>query len=252
MTNNRIFNLLIGLGIAVVLLLGWFLGVSPILDQVSAANLQTQGLESANTASAGRLATLKKQFAKITTLQNDLLKLQESIPIDADIPDFLAEINSLSAANGVSLTSLAVNDALAYVAPGAVVQTAPDNSVGDSANGASGATLAAPTPAPKGGLVAIPVKVTVTGPYAQVMAFVGALQKGTRLLFVGNLSVIASTTDSSFSGEIDGNIYALPLPAGVTADSLKPGSPTTVTPTPTATPTPTETSSPDPTENSNG
>ncbi len=247
MNNNRIINLLIGGGIAVVLLLGWFLGVSPILEQVTAANLQTQNMQTANTASAARLARLKKQYENLGPLQQELAKLQESIPADADIPTFLAEINALCAANGVSLTSLTVNDALAYVAPGAVVApavpapgAAPTATPTPTAGAAAGATPPATTaaPDPSTGLVAVPVKVSVSGPYAQVMAFAGALQTGSRLLFVRKLSVTSSATDANFVAAIEGNIYALPLPAGVTKESITPTPP----PAPTLTPTPSPTS----------
>jgi Tfp pilus assembly protein PilO len=247
MSNNRIVNLLIGLGIVVVLLLGWFFGVSPILEQVNAANVQTDNLHSANSASAARLTNLKKQYENIGPLQEKLAKLQESIPVDADISGFLAEINTLSAAAGVTLTNLTVNDAAEYVAPGSAVAPVTPDPTATAAAPAPGATPAPVTPNPSTGLVAIPIKVIVSGPYPNVMAFMGALQTGTRLLYATKLTVLASTTDPSFSGQIEGNIYALPLPPGVTPLPAPTSTPTP-TPTPTvsatplpATPTPTPT-----------
>ena len=228
MSNNRIVNLLIGLGIVVVLLLGWFFGVSPLLDQVNAANAQTDGLRSSNQATEARLAKLKTQYANIGPLQAQLAKLQESIPVDADVSGFLAEINALSAAAGVTLTNLTVNDAATYVAPGSTAVPAVPNPNATAAVPAPGATPAPVKPAPSSALVAIPVKVIVSGPYPSVMVFVGALQTGTRLFYATKLTVVASTTDASFTGQIEGNIYALPLPPGVTA---------LPTPTPSATPT---------------
>ncbi len=239
MSNNRLVNLLIGLGIVVVLLLGWFFGVSPLLEQVTAANTQTDNLRSGNLASEAKLANLKKQYANIGPLQAKLEKLQESIPVDADISGFLAEINTLSAAAGVTLTNLTVNDAAAYVAPGsAVAPVTPDPNA--TAGATAPTTPAAPAvPDPSTGLVAIPIKVIVSGPYANVMAFVGALQSGTRLLYASKLTVLASTSDPSFSGQLEGNIYALPLPPGVT-----PLPSPTATPTPTPSPTPTGSATP--------
>jgi Tfp pilus assembly protein PilO len=239
MSNNRLVNLLIGLGIVVVLLLGWFFGVSPLLEQVNAANVQTDNLRSGNLASEAKLANLKKQYANIGPLQEKLEKLQESIPVDADISGFLAEINTLSAAAGVTLTNLTVNDAAEYVAPGTTVAPANPDPNATPAAPDSGTVATPAAPDPSTGLVAIPIKVIVSGPYANVMAFVGALQSGTRLLYASKLTVVASTSDPSFSGQIDGNIYALPLPAGVT-----PLPSPTATPTPTPSPTPTGTATP--------
>ncbi|MEP6481578.1 MAG: type 4a pilus biogenesis protein PilO [Rhodoglobus sp.] len=221
-----------------VLLAGWFLGVSPILDQVTATNAQTDSVQQANAATTARLANLKKQFAKMSDLQKKLLALQESIPSDAAISNFLAEINALCAANGVTLNTLTVNDALTYVAPGTpATPTVP----------ADPNAQTAPKVDPATGLVAIPVSVSVSGPYAQVMSFAGALQTGTRLFFVSKLSVI-DAGDGNVAGQIEGNIYALPLPGGTPTATPTP----TPTPTPTDTAVPTDTPSPDPTENTDG
>lgn len=239
MSNNRIINLLIGLGVVVVLLIGWFFGVSPLLEQVNAANAQTDSLHSSNLATEARLANLKKQYANIGPLQAKLEKLQESIPVDADISGFLAEINTLSAGAGVALTNLTVNDAAAYVAPGASVVPVTPNPTPTSAPTQGKATNSSAAD-PSTGLVAIPIKVIVTGPYANVMAFVGALQSGTRLLYAVKLTVVASTSDPSFSGQLEGNIYALPVPAGVA-----PVTTSTATPTPSPSPTATGSATPD-------
>lgn len=246
MSRNRSVSLLIGLATAVVLLLGWFLGVSPILSQVTAANLQTRNLQTANAASSAKLEALKKQYANIGPLKAQLSDLEKSIPTDASIADFLAEINALCASTGVSLTSLTVNDALAYVAEGAGASTG----TGSGAPSPAPPT-ASPTPPPgdktqsapadsSTGLIAIPVRIVVLGEYSQVMAFSGALQTGARLMLVSTLRATASTTDSRFSGELLGNIYALPLPAGVA-----PVTTSTATPTPSPSPTATGSATPD-------
>ncbi len=239
MSNNRVFNLLISLGVVAVLLLGWFLGVSPLLDQVNSANTQTDQLKTGNSASEGRLATLKKQFANIGPLQSKLDQLQKSIPADADVSGFLDEINALCASTGVSLTSLNVNNAVAFVAAGSTA-AAPDPAATTPPVGAAGGTATnSGTKDTSAGLIAIPIKINVTGSYAQIMAFTGALQGGTRLLFVSRLTLTGGTGDSSFTGALEGNIYALPLPPGVT-----PLPSPTSTPTPTPSPTPTGSATP--------
>lgn len=251
MNNNRLINLGVGAGILLVLLLGWFFGVSPILDQMAAVNAQTLGFQQNNAASGQRLATLKKQFENIAPLEKKLEKLQESIPTDADIAAFLAEINALCAANGVSLTSLTVNDALEYVAPGAVVPPPADPGATPDPSATSDPT-APVTPSPSSGLIAIPVRVSVAGPYGQVMAFTGALQTGKRLLLITSLTV--GLNNSTYTGTVAGNIYALPLPPGVVLPTPTPSPTPTPTPTPTVTitPGPTDLPTPDPTQSADG
>lgn len=246
MTSNRLINTVIGLSIGVVLLLGWFLGASPILDQFTAAQAQTQSMAAANAASEARLAGLKKQFANIAALQSQLDTLRVSVPSDAAIPGFLAEINALCAQTGVTLRSLTVNNALTYVAPSAK-PTPADPAASPSPTPSAPSTVETTPTAPADAsskLVAIPVKVVVAGQYGQVMAFAGALQSGPRLLLVTTLTLTGTTADGSFSGAIDGNVYALPMPAGVAAASGAP--------TPTPTPTPSATPSPAPTSTSTG
>ena len=113
MDRNRLINLgLIG-AIFAIGAMGWFIGVSPILDQVSIAKSSAQMVAVANTSSQARIVTLKKQFSNIGPLKAKLADLQGSVPADADISTFLAEINALSGSTGTSLTSLTIDPALA-------------------------------------------------------------------------------------------------------------------------------------------
>jgi len=240
--TNTFLNALIGVGIVAVLALGYLLGVSPTLEQAAAAQAQADSIKTANDASDVRLASLKKQFDEIGLLNTELAELLESIPYDADIPGFLAEINALCAQTGVTLTSLSVNDALAYISPTAAADAAAAQAAADAAAASDDppAAVTPTTPVAEGSrLVAVPVKVVVSGQYSNVMSFAGALQKGSRLMLVTNLALTGSATDTSFSGALTGNIYALPLPEGVPTPDL--GDEVAPTPAPTQTPTPTET-----------
>jgi Tfp pilus assembly protein PilO len=249
MERNRLINFGIIGAIIAIGALGWFIGVSPVLDQVSLAKASAQTVATANASNQARLATLKHQFANIDPLKTKLAGLQASVPAGADISAFLAEINSLSASTGASLTSLTVDPALTFVDPSAAAATAAVPAAGTtpsaspSPSDTAAATTMPTTPVdtgPSSRLVAIPVKVLVSGSYDSVMAFGGALQTGQRLFFVSTMTVTANDDGSGFVGELDGNVYALPPVGGVQATT--PATPTpTQTPAPSTTPTPSST-----------
>ena len=246
MNRNRLIATGIIAAIVVAAAGGWVLAISPVLDQISTSHAQQVVLATTNSASAARLVVLKKQFDNIADLRGKLSTLQSSIPAGADIQNFLAEITSLSSATGVSLTNLTVGSAATYVAP--VVAVAPvaaatatagaSPSPSPSAASATATTAAPATPAgPSSRLVVIPITVLVKGNYSQVTSFSGALQSGARLFMVTALTLNGSTTDSTFTGKMEGSIFA--LPAQGASVSTQPGSAgPTVTPTSSATPTP--------------
>jgi Tfp pilus assembly protein PilO len=237
MDRSRLVNVGIIGAIALVAIFGWMIGISPILSQTATAQAQQATLVSNNSASAARLVLLKKQFSEIASLKGKLGSLQQSVPTQASIPEFLNEINSLASGAGVGLTSLTVNDALTYVAPtggtapASAAVAAPSPSPSPSESSVASPPVPAAASGPTSRLVVIPVSVIVSGSYSQVMAFSGALQSGPRLFLISTMSVLQSTTDGSFSAKLEGNVYALRLVnASVTSAA------SSVTPAPSAKP----------------
>lgn len=260
MNRDRLWIFGLTAAILVVAGLGYVLGISPILASATSADEQRASVASTNRASEARILVLKKQFENIGSLQDELAGLTGSVPIDGDMPVFLAEINTLTTQYSVQLTNAIVSDAIKYVPP--VVEAVPastETSTGTpspspSPSASAGSTTPTPAPVitgPAGRLVLIPVKVSVKGTYDNVMAFVGAIQGGPRLFLSNTLDVTIDSTDSSlFTADINGYVYALPLAPGVVsvastasstastsstpapAGSSSPG----VTPTPSATP----------------
>ncbi|MET4780454.1 hypothetical protein [Glaciihabitans sp. UYNi722] len=215
MNRDRIITLGIIGAIVVVGVLGWFIGASPILSQASAADDQRSSLLSVNDINQSKITLLKKQFAAINTVQKDLDTLRTSVPSDEDMAVFLREINTYGSQFGVSLTSVTVSDAAKYVAPAAPVtvptpaaSNAPTPTPTPTPTG-SAATPATPT-VPSSKLVVIPVTIVVSGTYANVMSFAGAIQGGPRLFLVSTLTTTSG--EKGFTGSIVGTAYALPAP----------------------------------------
>ena len=219
MNNNRLISLGLVAGSLAILLLGWFLGVSPILDQAAAANSQRDTAAASNVALEARTAALKDQFDNLSELEDELGPLSASVPFDGDVSAFLDRINALGDQIGVSLDSLTVGSAEVVTAGEAVDPTAeaPATDAAPTTEGTATedpATPAEPAPADTStGLVSIPVTVVVKGGYPQTLAFLGALQNDSRLFLMKTVGVNGLTDGTPFTGTFDGWIFALPATA---------------------------------------
>jgi Tfp pilus assembly protein PilO len=243
MSKQRTWILGAVAGIAVILIAAYTLGISPIVSQISAANAQTSTIVATNNASQAQLASLKVQYAGIGKLKTSLNTLRASIPETVGASGFFNELVALSAAFGVTVTNLTLADATVYAAPAATsatstATTSTDSSTETPAPSTSTTTTPTATPTVAGaGLVIVPVTLSVSGPFESVRAFVGAVQTGSRLLFVSSVS-ISTGSDGSTGADITGDLFTLQGTSDVvTKQKLTP----TATPTSTATPTPTPT-----------
>ncbi len=225
MSKNRVWTLGLSAAIVVVAVLGYILGVSPILSQTSAAEQQLSSVTSSNQSAQSRNTVLKSQFSNLASLTADLGKLNVSIPRGADMPVFLREINSLTDQAGVVLGTVTVGAGELYKSPDAVTAAPASTTVtpAPSPSPSAGATapIAPAAPAgPSSRLTLIPVQISVNGGYDAVMAFVGSVQSGERLYLVKSVAV-SSTPDKpdAFIGTLIGFVYALPTVAAPAAST---------------------------------
>ena len=226
--NNKFWFLIAGIVGVAVLALGWFLGLSPKLDEMNAANEQRTSVEAQNRLHEVKLAELKKEFEQLDSLKTDLATAQSSLPPGDELSTFLGELHSLEASSGVVLTTFSAGDGENYVA-------------------APGTGPASPLVTEKN-FIAIPIELAVTGTRPQVIAFLSDLQYGKRLFLVIKVSVAQSKGASSsdpaaaaaadaYDGTVSGYVYVLVDP------SAPPPSPTPVgaldsSPSPSPSPAP--------------
>lgn len=224
MNKNRLLTIGAILVMVAVTAGGWFLGIQPQLAAAAATNQSRATIQGQNTVNEALLASLKKDFSHIGALKTQLASLQDSVPASAAMSAFLTEIDSLAGAHQVVATAIRVADATVYSPPAVAVPV--------PAAAATAAPTPTPTPvpvapvAPVGTLqvvnpkitaanfVAIPVHLTITGQYPNVLDFVNGLQMGPRLFLVTTLSITtptaaAKTTGSGVESNIGGFIYVL-------------------------------------------
>lgn len=246
MGKARMWILGAAAAMAVLLIGGWMLGVSPLLTQVTAANAQTASIQSSNTNTEAQLATLKTQYASISTLQDQLDALRLSVPEQEAASAFLNEVNATAAATGVTVQTVSIDSATLY-------------SGGAAATATTGTTTSTATPAPvattgatatptvtSNGLVLIPVNVTVAGSFSDDQAFVTQLQSGARLLSSSGMTMSKDPTAGGLQASVIGDIFTL-QGSSDSATTTTPSDSSTATPYPSDTTTPTPTSTPTPT-----
>jgi hypothetical protein len=254
MNIDRLWVIAAVAGMIVVAVAGWFVGISPIVAQVSTTDTQLASTTTANTTSQAKLALLKTQFASIGKLRKSLNSLRVSIPEEADASEFVQEVNALCATYGVALTSVTINDATVYAAPAAPTPPASTTDGTSTPTPTPTATApAAPTTAtatPTGGLVLIPVVIVVTGTLDAVRDFDGAVQNGPRLYLATSAQIAVDLATASGSGSVTGTLTGDIFTIAGTSPPTKSAAPTSIptpTPTPTLIPTPTATPTPTPT-----
>ncbi|WP_427007032.1 hypothetical protein [Pseudarthrobacter sp. H2] len=212
MDKNRLFVIGAALAMAVIVLLGWTLGVQPQLAASAAAAEEAKAVQVKNAAQAEVLSVLKKDYANIGTLEKQRDELRKAVPAGTDMSAFIDELHAVVVARGVTLGSFAVTEGQAYVAPKA-------------AQPAAAAPAGTATPAPSAGpapdgLVLMPIQLTVTGAYAKVLDFVHGLQTGTRLVLVTTLTTSPSSAGTGagagaskdVTASIGGFAYVLATP----------------------------------------
>ncbi|TDW29726.1 hypothetical protein [Cryobacterium psychrophilum] len=232
MDKNRLWVIGTALVIVAIVLLGWVLGISPKLTEASTAQAELAAATSENAVHEVQGETLKKQFEGLGALKADLAALQLSVPSSAEFPALITELNAISEASQVVISSITQNDAQAYdptLAGVAVAAPAPSTESGTSevapapseATAAVAGAPAAPVVDPRitaANFAAIPVTFVVDGSAAGVLDFVSGIQHGERLIMVTAVSMsepanvagveVGVSEPASDTGVVTGSITA--------------------------------------------
>jgi Tfp pilus assembly protein PilO len=218
---NRLWVLGAVLLMSVVALMGWSLGISPMLSESRDATAERVAVEAQNTSYELQLATLKQQFESIDGLRVDLADLRQAVPQGANIPQFVGQLDSIALQNTVALTTITVSDAQSYAAAlattaapeaappaeGAVAASPPAEDAAAAGATADAAVPVAPVVAPADNLIAVPISLSVEGGYQNVLDFISGLQQGERLVTVTAFGTTATAEDAP--GMVTGTITAL-------------------------------------------
>jgi len=223
--DTRVWALITVVMVAALLAGGWFLGISPQLDAVKAADTQKEQVESQNRGIQERLLNLQQQSGNLEELQAEAVGLEKVIPSGTQASQFITALNALAAQAGVQITSISLGDGQPYQEPagaassgapaseGAETPTPAPTPVPTETAPAGGVPTGAPAPLVDGRItgdnfVLLPVGIEVSGGWANVHAFVHSVQTGERLVLVTKVSASSDGGDS-YTMSISGVMYAL-------------------------------------------
>lgn len=183
-----------------VLAAGWFLGVSPFLQARASAEEQRAAAESQNAGIESAIAVLKKQKDDIATFEKRNAELELAIPNDIESADIIRTLNDLAGSTAVTISQISFSDPLPYTPPSGEV-TDPE---------------LAPLPVTDARITGdnfllVPISLSVTGGWNEVLAFTHGIQTGERLMLV---TKVATTADEGiFTTSLSGAMYVLIRPA---------------------------------------
>ena len=222
MTKTRWWSAGAVLVMAVLVVLGWFLGIDPRLAEARSADNERVGVEALNATYEQKLVKLEQVDKNLPALTAQLDKLNAALPPDAQVSTLLGQLNALAAESGVELTSItagvpqrfgaADETATAAAAPvaaeseAAAEQPAADATAPDGTSSDATATDTAAA-SPMENFVSVPISVEFTGDPRALLAFVEKVQYGTRLFLVEAFDI----TYDGGGGKVkmDGFVYVL-------------------------------------------
>jgi Tfp pilus assembly protein PilO len=204
MTSNRIWQLGATIVCIGIIALGWLLGVSPKLTELSAAKAETESVDQQNLATEAEIVQLKTEFENLDAVADQLATLRASLPASADYARFLSELNTIAGDNDATLSGFSPATPVVLTDEGtpadaAAVDPTTEDAAADPA--AEAAALA------DGTLVAIPTTLSATGTFRDLLDFVEDLQYGERLYLVSGLTFAEDSTTDDYTVTVTGNIY---------------------------------------------
>lgn len=210
--RTKIWALGIGVLSVVLLLLGVFAGLMPQLQDYRTTNQLADDTEFRNETQRQINDRLAEQERNMAALEEERRELKVAIPATAMGEGKLRDIQRIADATGASVKEFIAQEPVPYGGESATATASPTEGEGDAE--LEGETTAIPAEAPQAsarGLVAIPVILSVTGSYDQVIEFMREFQASNRLLELHNVIVYEEPQKSdTFQGDLSGLMFSKP------------------------------------------
>jgi len=234
MKGNRLWLLGTVAVIVIVVVLGWFLGISPKLAEGDAAISQIADVNAQNAVQQAALAQLKGQYDNLDDLKKDLAEIRKEIPSMQPADEFIDFVTASATAAGVFLSKITIPEAGLYGVAAAIEGQAPPTTETD---------VVASGPGVPDGVYTIAVSIEVKGSPANIINFSRLVQLGKRLFVSSTFSFVPEDLTGTLNGFLyildDPTSPAFPVPTATpTADPTEtpaPSDPATPTPTPSPT-----------------
>lgn len=232
MTGNRLWAFGVVVGVIMIVVLGWIVGISPALSQAAQAAVQIQSVTDQNTALSATATKLQAEFATLPEMTSKLTALQAEFPDSADLDGWLSQLQGLAQSTGVTITTFTAGQAASYGGPAAAAAAAAPASPTASPSASPSPTPAptrTPTPTPTAGAAApvaaaagqqpsaslaprlftIPVVIGITGSTDQMLAFTNASQLNARYFLATGFAVVKATPPGLATATLTGSVFVV-------------------------------------------
>ncbi|GGH50451.1 hypothetical protein [Microbacterium album] len=223
MNRIRFTHLVFGALCGGILLIGFLLGVRPLLENAATAQDETARIEGQNALLEQSIAQLQSESEQLAARQGELAELQREIPPAHALDAYLDQLHDLATGTGVRIQSVRPAEARPYVPsaaapaptapadPALPADTAPPASAPDAPPAAAGTVDTSAWDGRLGSstLTAIPVEISIAGDANGVRSFVEGLQRGDRYTLLHRVSLsgggepvdaLAGETSATLSG----------------------------------------------------
>ncbi len=219
MNATRLITIVLGILTAGIAALGWFLGVSPMLNQAAIAQADQAVVDAQNLQYAAIVAQLEADFERIDEIEAEFETLQKSVPDRAATDAMIDEIAAAARDTATLINSTSFGEATPLGSAGTAEAPAAD--------------LAAIPAELLARLYTVPFSLNAAGTYPALVDLVDRLQLGERLVLVTSVSYTGTGEVST----VDLTGFLLVLGEAL-VDPAAAAPPVAETPAPTETPAP--------------
>lgn len=233
MEKMRQWSILTAMGALGLLVVGWFLLVSPQRSHASDLKTQAASQQSANSTLQTQVSQLEAQKKGLPAQQRLLNQIAAKVPASPELPTLIRQLTAAAKSSGVDLQSLAPAAPSVVAAPtsGTTSVTAPASTTGaPAATAPTTSTAGAASP-----LAQIPVTLSVVGSYANVQSFFREVEHLSRAMLVTDFTLApgVGTSENAPDGSLLGTVQAVVFESpAVTAVSPTAPSTTATAPAP--------------------
>lgn len=209
-----------------VLLLSWFLLVSPTLDKASALETETASEQAASEALRSRISLLKKQSEELPAQEALLASIQQRMPSTAALPTLIRNLTTVAEAANVTVATVTPGKPAPIAQPTPPAPPPPAEGEepeavegeGDVADAAGGSSAAAVPEIPVGPQAqSMSLNITACGTFAQLRNYLRELEQMKRVVSVSGLSIskgscAEGSAEDDLTASVTAHVFTLPAP----------------------------------------
>lgn len=180
-----------------IVAISYLLVIAPKLGDASDTRAQARDNDAQNLTLASRHGALVRQQTGLPAMRTELAAALQALPATSALPEFTHEVTRAAAASGVTLSNISINGLTPVTSPSAA--PAPTGST----------TTPVAAAAPTVSQYQVGVTLSTSGPTPNQLAFVKAVENGSRRALVTSTSFTGNGSKASLTSQL--TIFTAPM-----------------------------------------